>query len=76
VDVVILDLNMPGLSGVETLRAMRGRGIDCPVVVLTASGGVDTVVKAMQAGAQDFFVNPPAPNGSSSPSGTPCRWAP
>jgi DNA-binding NtrC family response regulator len=61
IDVVILDLNMPGLSGVETLRAMRGQGMDTPVVVLTASGGVDTVVKAMQAGAQDFFVKPASP---------------
>jgi DNA-binding NtrC family response regulator len=60
-DVVVLDLNMPGTSGVETLKLMRTRGVDAPVVVLTASGGVDTVVKAMQAGACDFFVKPASP---------------
>ena len=40
---------------------MRARGFSQPVIVLTASGGIDTVVKAMQAGAQDFFVKPAAP---------------
>ncbi len=61
VDAVMLDLNMPGLSGIETLRALRGRGVETPVVVLTAQGGVDVVVKAMQAGAQDFVVKPASP---------------
>ncbi len=60
-DVVLLDLVMPGTSGLDTLRAMRTRGFEAPVVVLTASGGVETVVKAMQAGACDFFVKPASP---------------
>ena len=60
-DVIILDLNMPGLPGLDTLKALRGRGVDAPVVVLTGSGGVETVVKAMQAGASDFFVKPASP---------------
>ncbi|MGE5502727.1 MAG: sigma-54-dependent transcriptional regulator [Ignavibacteriales bacterium] len=58
VDVVILDLQMPGMDGYETLAEMRARGFSQPVIVLTATGGVETVVKAMQAGAQDFFVKP------------------
>ncbi len=45
------------------------------VIVLTATGGVDTVVKAMQAGATDFFIAPASPSGSPSRSATPCRWA-
>ncbi|MBS0296639.1 MAG: sigma-54-dependent Fis family transcriptional regulator [Proteobacteria bacterium] len=57
-DVVLLDLVMPGMSGLETLKEARACGIRCPVVVLTATGGIETVVKAMQAGAQDFFVKP------------------
>ena len=61
VDVVLLDLQMPGLSGHETLKEMRSRGFAQPTIVLTASGGVDTVVKAMQAGACDFFVKPASP---------------
>jgi len=60
-DVVLLDLVMPGLSGMETLKEMRAAGVRTPVVVLTAAGGVETVVKAMQAGAQDFFVKPASP---------------
>ena len=60
-DVVILDLVMPGTPGIEVLKDMRARGFDMPVIVLTATGGVDTVVKAMQAGAQDFFIKPASP---------------
>jgi DNA-binding NtrC family response regulator len=60
-DVVLLDLVMPGLSGAATLNEMRARGFSQPVIVLTASGGIDTVVQAMQAGAQDFLVKPAAP---------------
>ena len=57
-DVVLLDMIMPGMSGMEALAEMRTAGVTTPVIVLTASGGVDAVVKAMQAGAQDFFVKP------------------
>ena len=57
-DVVLLDMIMPGLSGMETLAELRTAGVTTPVIVLTANGGVDAVVKAMQAGAQDFFVKP------------------
>ena len=60
-DVVLLDMVMPGLSGMETLTEMRTAGVRAPVIILTASGGIDTVVKAMQAGAQDFFIKPASP---------------
>ena len=60
-DVILLDLVMPGLPGQEALKEMRARGYAQPVIVLTASGGVDTVVKAMQAGATDFFIKPASP---------------
>ena len=60
-DVVLLDLVMPGLSGLETLAEIRTAGVPTPVIVLTANGGIETVVKAMQAGAQDFFVKPVGP---------------
>ncbi|MFZ5720562.1 MAG: sigma-54-dependent transcriptional regulator [Pseudomonadota bacterium] len=61
VDVVLLDLVMPDMSGQDTLVEMRARGFNQPVIVLTATGGIDTVVQAMQAGACDFFVKPAAP---------------
>jgi len=60
-DAIMLDLNMPGLGGLDALKELRGRGFGQPVIVLTATGGIDTVVKAMQAGAQDFFVKPASP---------------
>lgn len=61
IDAVILDLVMPGQSGIDTLKDIRAAGIRTPVVVLTGNGGIDTVVRAMQAGAQDFFVKPASP---------------
>lgn len=61
VDVMLLDLIMPGISGMEALAQIRKKREELPVVVLTASGGIDTVVKAMQAGANDFFVKPASP---------------
>src|SRR5918998_3092387 len=60
-DVIVLDWVMPGLSGLETLKEMRQRGVGTPVLILTANAGVDRVVEAMQAGAQDFFVKPASP---------------
>jgi DNA-binding NtrC family response regulator len=61
IDVVLLDLVMPGMSGQDTLAEMRARAFAQPVIVVTATGGIDTVVQAMQAGAMDFFVKPAAP---------------
>ena len=60
-DVILLDLTMPGLGGMATLVEMRQRGFTQPVIVVTAAAGVETVVKAMQAGAGDFFVKPASP---------------
>ncbi|WP_339744014.1 sigma-54 dependent transcriptional regulator [uncultured Maricaulis sp.] len=61
VDVMLLDLIMPGMDGMETLDAVKKRLPDLPVIVLTASGGIETVVSAMRAGAVDFFVKPASP---------------
>ena len=61
VDVVLLDLVMPGMDGIETLEAIHARSPELPVIVLTAHGGIETVVKAMRAGAVDFFVKPASP---------------
>jgi DNA-binding NtrC family response regulator len=61
VSVMMLDLTMPKLGGIEVLEELRTFAPDLPVIVLTAQGGVETVVKAMQAGANDFFVKPASP---------------
>src|ERR1700761_1048126 len=58
IDAVVLDLVMPGLDGMGVLARIRDAGITIPVIVQTAHGGIDNVVSAMRAGAQDFVVKP------------------
>ena len=58
IDALVLDLVMPGLDGMGVLAKIREAGLSIPVVVQTAHGGIDNVVSAMRAGAQDFVVKP------------------
>jgi DNA-binding NtrC family response regulator len=58
IDAVVLDLVMPGLDGMGVLEKIREAGLNVPVIVQTAHGGIDNVVSAMRAGAQDFVVKP------------------
>jgi DNA-binding NtrC family response regulator len=58
IDAVVLDLVMPGLDGMGVLAKIRETGLNVPVIVQTAHGGIDNVVSAMRAGAQDFVVKP------------------
>jgi DNA-binding NtrC family response regulator len=61
IDAVVLDLVMPDLDGLGVLARMREIGLDIPVIVQTAHGGIDNVVSAMRAGATDFVVKPASP---------------
>lgn len=56
--LVLLDLQMPGVDGMEVLRTLRRDGIDLPVVVLTAYGSIELAVQAMKEGAYDFIPKP------------------
>jgi DNA-binding NtrC family response regulator len=58
VDCVVLDLVMPDLDGLGVLARLRENGINLPVIVQTAHGGIDNVISAMRAGAMDFVVKP------------------
>jgi DNA-binding NtrC family response regulator len=58
---LVLDLMMPDLDGLGVLARMRDAGLDIPVIVQTAHGGIDNVVSAMRAGAVDFVVKPAGP---------------
>ena len=58
IDVLVLDLVMPGLDGMGVLAKIREAGLNVPVIVQTAHGGIDNVVSAMRAGAHDFVVKP------------------
>jgi DNA-binding response OmpR family regulator len=57
-DLVVLDLRLPGMNGVEVLRTVRDRGITVPILVLTAQDSVDTKVQALRAGADDYVTKP------------------
>ena len=57
-DLVITDLKMPGISGMEVLRRIRKASRDVPVLVITAFGNVETAVEAMKEGAYDFIGKP------------------
>jgi len=61
IDCVVLDLVMPDLDGLGVLARMREAGLDIPVIVQTAHGGIDNVVSVMRAGATDFVVKPASP---------------
>ena len=57
-DVITLDVVLPGLGGLETLRVLKQRAPDVPVVMLSGHGQVPTIVEAMRLGASDFLRKP------------------
>src|SRR5689334_13247566 len=57
-DVVLLDLKLPGVGGVEALHQMKSRRPDAVVVVVTGHGTVESAVQAMKNGAYDYFTKP------------------
>lgn len=57
-DVIVLDLRLPGLDGLEVLHRLRGAGNRTPVIVLTALGSVEERVKGLDEGADDYVVKP------------------
>ena len=58
VDLVLLDINMPGISGVETCRQLREMALDVGIVMVTVRGAEDDKVQALEAGADDFVTKP------------------
>ena len=58
VDLVITDLSMPGMDGLELLHAIRERDEHMPVILMTAYGSIEKAVEAMRAGAWDFVTKP------------------
>jgi len=61
VDFVITDLKMEGMDGVQVLREVVAKDADCPTMIITAFGTVETAVEAMKLGAFDFIQKPFAP---------------
>lgn len=57
-DVVVLDRMLPGMDGLNVLKALRAAGKAVPVLMLTAMGDVDNRVEGLQAGADDYLAKP------------------
>ncbi len=58
VDLVVTDLKLPGMNGLEFLQALKHQNAALPVIVMTAFGTVETAVEAMKAGASDYVLKP------------------
>ena len=57
-DLVILDLRLPGKSGLDVLRTLRARGFERPILILTAQDAVDAKVRTLRDGADDYVTKP------------------
>ena len=57
-DVVLSDVRMPGMDGLEVQQALRDKGVTLPVIIMTGHGDVGLAVRAMKAGAIDFIEKP------------------
>jgi two-component system, OmpR family, response regulator QseB len=57
-DVILLDLNLPGLPGLSVLREMRAAGITMPVLILTARHAIEDRIKGLDSGADDYLTKP------------------
>jgi DNA-binding response OmpR family regulator len=58
IDVVILDIKMPGMDGIETLKQIKARHPVVEVILLTGHGAVETSVRGLKAGAFDYLLKP------------------
>ena len=57
-ELMLLDLVLPGIDGLETLRRLRREGFEFPIVLITSHGGMDTTIQAMEEGAWDYVAKP------------------
>ena len=57
-DIILLDLRMPGMDGLEVLQAMRAQDPEANVILVTGHGDKDAVIEALRAGASDFLSKP------------------
>ncbi len=57
-DIIILDLGLPSLDGLDVLKGLRNRRCDTPVLILTARGAVDDRIRGLDLGADDYLAKP------------------
>ena len=58
IDLIVTDLKLPGMNGLEFLQAVKRTNATIPIVLMTAFGTVETAVEAMKAGASDYVLKP------------------
>ena len=58
-DIVLLDIMLPKLSGIDVLKKVRERGIDLPIIVMTAYGSEELAVETLREGGDDYLINKP-----------------
>ena len=57
-DVILCDIKMPEMDGVEVLEKLQEKGIDSPIIMISGHGTIDTAVECLQKGAYDFIQKP------------------
>lgn len=57
-DLIILDVLLPGRNGFDILKTIRGKGVDTPVLMLTARSGTEDIVQGLDSGADDYLTKP------------------
>jgi DNA-binding response OmpR family regulator len=57
-DLIVLDITLPGISGIDVARSLRARGARTPVLMLTSLDDTDHKVRALEAGADDYLAKP------------------
>jgi DNA-binding NtrC family response regulator len=57
-DLIVLDLSMPGIDGLETLKRIKAKQPDAEIIMLTGQGSIKTSIEAMKLGAEDFLQKP------------------
>lgn len=57
-DLIITDFNMPGMSGLDMLDALRSKGVTTPIILITATGSEETAIRAFRSGIVDYFIKP------------------
>ena len=58
IDVIVLDIKMPGMDGIETLKQVKAKHPVVEVILLTGHGAVDTAIKGLKSGAFDYLLKP------------------
>jgi len=61
-DLVLLDIMLPGLDGIEVCKQIRKQSVRVPIVMLTAKSDTNDIVKGLEAGADDYMVKPFKPS--------------